>query len=64
MEFSLSDAAFLARPLPAQDKTNERFEVSLENALLLAYAAAWDVSVSDRPLLLTGQGFALKLIAS
>ena len=63
LEFSAPDAGFLAKPLPADDNINARFEVSLDNALLLLYAAAWNESEGDRPLLLTGQGFARKLFA-
>jgi hypothetical protein len=62
MEFSVSDVGILAKPLPPEDKISARFEVSLENALLLMYAASWNESVKDRPLLLIGQSFALKLI--
>lgn len=61
VEFSAADAGFLAKPIPPEDKTRERYEVSLENALLLLYAVAWNASGRDHPLLLTGQSFALKL---
>ena len=63
IEFSGSDAGHLAKDLPMEDKINDRFEVSLENALLFLYATAWNGSARDQPLLLTGQSFALKLIS-
>lgn len=62
-EFSRSDAGLLAKSIPPEEKTNDLFEVSLENALLLLFAAAWNASAKDQPHLLTGQSFALKLIA-
>jgi hypothetical protein len=62
-EFSADDARLLAKPLPPEEKTRDRFEVSLENALLLLFAVAWNASERDHPLLLTGQSFALKLCA-
>jgi hypothetical protein len=64
LEFSASDAASLAKPLPPKTRRNACLEVSLDNALLLLYATAWNGSPADRPLLLAGQGFALKLLAS
>lgn len=60
-EFPLACAPILAKPLPPEDKVHDRFEVTLENALLLLYAIGWNGSVRDRNLLLNGQGFALKL---
>ena len=63
MDFLELDAGSLAKPLPPKNKINDRFEASLDNALLLVYAAAWNASVKDQPLLLTGQSFAQKLIA-
>ncbi|MFA4876846.1 MAG: hypothetical protein WC586_05495 [Methanoregula sp.] len=63
-EFSATSAGILAKPLPPEDKLHDRFEVSLENALLLLYAVAWNGSERDRPLLLSLQGFALKLFSS
>ncbi|NMB78589.1 MAG: hypothetical protein GYA23_05790 [Methanomicrobiales archaeon] len=62
LEFSTPDAGALAKPLPPQNKINDRFEVSLENALLLLFAAAWNGSEKDRLLLLNGQSFAQKLM--
>ncbi|MDD4137447.1 MAG: hypothetical protein PHT99_06075 [Methanoregula sp.] len=64
IEFVATEAGYLAKPLPPDDNLHDRFEVSLDNALLLLYAAAWNGSAKDRPLLLVGQGFALKLYAS
>lgn len=64
IEFSVSDAGLLAKPLPPADLINDRFEVSLDNALLFLYAVAWNISVKDRSHLLGVQGFALKLFAS
>lgn len=63
IEFPAPDACFLAKPLPPGENRHACFEVSLDNALLLLYAAAWNGSMRDRPYLLAGQGFALKLIA-
>jgi hypothetical protein len=63
IEFTADDAGVLAKPLPPEDNINNRFEVSLENALLLLYAIAWNASEEDHPVLLSAQGFALKLIA-
>ena len=63
IEFPATDAGFLAKPLPPDNNRHACFEVSLDNALLLLYAAAWNGSVRDQPYLLAGQGFALKLIA-
>ena len=62
-DFSLEDTGFLARPGAKNEKTRARFERALDNALVLLYAAAWNASAKDRALLLTGQSFALKLIA-
>ncbi|MDD1687559.1 hypothetical protein [Methanoregula sp.] len=64
IEFSSQDSDVLARSLPPANKRNDCYEVSLDNALLFLYAAAWTASLKDRPLLLTGQGFAQKLFAS
>jgi len=64
IEFFASDAGYLAKHSASENTLNARFEVALDNALLLLYAAAWTGSVRDRPLLLVGQGFALKLFAS
>ena len=63
IEFSASDTGLLAKSLPRSDRLNDRFEVSLDNALLLLFAAAWTASEKDRAALLVGQGFALKLFA-
>jgi hypothetical protein len=63
LEFSAGDADLLAKPVPSTKKAVDRFEVSLENALLLLYAAGWNRSAADRPLLLGAQTFALKLCA-
>jgi hypothetical protein len=63
IDFSAPDAGLLAKSLPPEDKFTIRFEVSLDNALLLLFAVAWNASAKDQPLLLTGQGFALKLFA-
>jgi hypothetical protein len=63
MDFLESDAGCLAKSPPPKNKFNDRFEASLDNALLLVYAAAWNTSVKDQPLLLVGQSFAQKLIA-
>lgn len=62
IEFSASDAALLAKPLPQENQLNERFEQSLDNALLVLYAVAWNNSVPDRSHLLGVQGFALRLL--
>jgi len=61
IEFSEADYGHLVKPLPPKNKSRERFEVTLENALLLLFAAAWNASEKERTLLMTGQGFALKL---
>ncbi|MFA4860715.1 hypothetical protein [Methanoregula sp.] len=61
IEFSETDISLLVKPLPPKDKSRERFEVMLENALLLLFAAAWNGSEKEHPLLLTGQSFAVKL---
>jgi len=63
IEFSASDTGLLAKSLPRPDRLNDRFEVSLDNALLLLFAVAWTASENDRKVLLVGQGFALKLFA-
>ena len=63
IDFSAPDAGLLAKSLLPEGKYTTRFEVSLDNALLLLYAVAWNASAKDQPLLLTGQGFALKLFA-
>jgi hypothetical protein len=64
LEFSASDTCFLAKPLLSADTINERFESSLDNALLFLYATAWNASEEDRPLLLVGQGFARRLMSA
>ena len=63
IEFSASDAGLLAKSLPRSDRLNDHFDVSLDNALLLLFAAAWAASEKDHPTLRIGQGFALKLFA-
>jgi len=63
IDFSAPDAGLLAKSLPPEGNYADRFGVSLDNALLLLYAVAWNASTKDRPLLLAGQGFALKLFA-
>jgi hypothetical protein len=62
-EFSATDISLLAKPVPPEEKVSARFEVSLENALLLLFAAAWNASERDQSLLLYGQDFARKLLA-
>jgi len=64
IEFSASDTGLLAKSLPRSDRLNERYEVSLDNALLLLFAVAWAASEKDQRALLGGQSFALKLFAS
>lgn len=61
-EFSESDVKFLAKPVPPKRPAGERFEAALENALLLLFASAWNASESDHPVLISGAGFALRLI--
>ena len=63
MDFSQEDAIFLARPAAGTERPCARFEGALDNALVLLFAAAWNASAKDRAFLLTGQSFALKLIA-
>lgn len=63
IEFSAAEVYLLVKPLPPENKPRERFEVTLENALLLLFAAAWNGSEKEHPLLMTGQGFAMKLCA-
>lgn len=63
-EFSVADSSILAKSLPPDDKPHDRFEVTLENALLLLYAVGWNASAGDHKILLNGQNFALKLTTS
>jgi hypothetical protein len=63
VNFSNEDTVFLAKPVSGNEKNHALFERALENALILLFATAWNASDKDRPLLLTGQGFALNLIA-
>jgi hypothetical protein len=63
IEFSASDTGLLVKSQPRSDRLNDRFDVSLDNALLLLFAAAWAASEKDHAGLLVGQSFALKLFA-
>ncbi len=51
---------FVHPDLPAQDREQE-YCMTLYNALLYLYAAAWDRSPADRDRLLHLKDFALKL---
>jgi len=64
LTFSHEDADLLAKPLPASHGDEQEFYAALENALLLVFSAAWNNSRPDRTHLLSGQGFALKLMSS
>ncbi len=61
-DFPPSDRDCLAKQVPEKKRTG-RYELALENALLLLFATAWIASESDRPMLLSGEEFALRLIA-
>jgi hypothetical protein len=58
-----NDASLLAKPQPDEEKTADRYEVALDNALLLLFAVAWNTSGEDRPALRTGLSLAVKLLA-
>ncbi|MFA5003326.1 MAG: hypothetical protein WC502_10185, partial [Methanolinea sp.] len=62
--FLPGDADFLAIPLPpdAGDETN--FDITLDNALLLLFSAAWNGSGKDRVYLQPVLSFAHRLIES
>jgi len=62
--FPKKDLGLLAKsPDPAQDADAE-FYLSLDNALLILFSAAWNASERDRQHLLACQVFAQKLISS
>jgi hypothetical protein len=62
LTFSPEDADLLAKPASHGDE--QEFYAALDNALLLVFSAAWNNSRPDRPHLLSGQSFALKLMSS
>lgn len=63
IEFSRTDADILVKMYSPEDTIRDRFEITLENALLFLFAAGWVISEMDHRLLLTGQDFAIKLYA-
>ncbi len=64
LTFPEKDHSLLAKsPDPAQDADTE-FYTALDNALLILFSAAWNVSERDRQYLLACQVFAQKLMGS
>jgi hypothetical protein len=64
LTFFAEDAALLARPVPADADPDRKFDLQMDNALLLLYSAAWHASQKDRPALLVSRLFAQKLLGS
>jgi hypothetical protein len=63
LQFSPEDSVLLAKS-PASGRSDDvAYDLALENALLLLFAAAWNASERDRPQLLAAQDFALRLLA-
>jgi hypothetical protein len=62
--FRPEDSPLLAKPQPPSYDDDSEFETTLDNALLLLFAAAWNNSEADRPHLLSCQPFAQKLMSS
>lgn len=52
-----------AHPFTSSTDSEQEYAVTLDNALLLLYAAAWNASPESRPVLKSLQAFALRLIA-
>lgn len=61
--FPPEDASVLAKSPDPKFGKPEEYDVALENALLLLFAGAWNISEKDRPHLLKCQAFAQKLLA-
>lgn len=65
-QFASADEPLLARPIPPQKKRadgyDEGFDVALDNALLLLFAAAWNGSEADHAHLLMAEAFASRVI--
>ena len=61
--FSPEDAGVLAKVPDPKFGKPEEYDTALENALLLLFAGAWNISEKDRPHLIQCQAFAQKLIA-
>ena len=61
--FSPEDAGVLAKVPDPKFGKPEEYDAALENALLLLYAGAWNMSEKDRPYLLQCQAFAQRLLA-
>ena len=60
--FSPEDASVLAKVPDPKFGKSEEYDTTLENALLLLYASAWNMSEKDRPHLLKCQAFAQRLL--
>ncbi len=63
LTFSEKDSPLLAKPRVHAHDPETEFYTTLDNALLLAFSAAWNVSEPDRPHLLACHVFAQKLLS-
>jgi hypothetical protein len=63
LTFYPEDTELLAKPVPVSPVNDQEFYTTLDNALLLAFSAAWTASGQDRPHLLACQAFAQKLMS-
>ena len=61
--FPPADASVLAKTPDPKFGKPEEYDAALENALLLLFAGAWNMSEKDRPHLLKCQAFAQRLLA-
>jgi hypothetical protein len=62
LTFLPGDKPLMAKPLPRPGDPDREFEVMMDDALLLLFAAAWHASPDDRPSLVASQGFAKRLL--
>jgi hypothetical protein len=63
LQFLPEDSVLLAKSPAFGRSEDAAYDLALENALLLLFAAAWTASERDRPQLLSAQDFALRLLA-
>lgn len=64
LTFPEADAPLMAKPLPGPADPDREFETMVDNALLLLFSAGYQVSATDRQLLLASQEFARKILES
>ncbi|MDO9549708.1 MAG: hypothetical protein Q7J03_01920 [Methanoregula sp.] len=62
LTFSPEDASVLAKTSDPNTDSSEKYDVALENALILLFACAWIASDKDHSNLFESQAFLLKLL--